>query len=354
MVLKKPYAFLIKHFRLIHLIITAILARVAFQNRDVYKYLKRVIVDTTNRYEAALHINYGIFIYIIIALILCFLISWLLKYKDKPRTLYKFTIITYVIISIFVILLFSYMGTFNNVVVEQKTIRLYRDILTIVLLLQYYTVFVMLIRGLGFDIKKFDFNRDVQELNAEAADSEEVEVNTQIDTTNVMRLAHKGRREFGYFFKEFKVYIIIILVVVLGIIGYKGYNYLSVKLKVYNENEYFGNRNILKIENSYLTTFNNTEYVIIDFNIHKYGIKEQFNIGDLVLIDGKNKYAADKNKCYYFNNLGNCYKKQFVINDEKKYILVYEVGKLSNKNIYLLYTDYYDDTYKVKLNLKNY
>lgn len=354
MVLKKPYAFLIKHFRLIHLIITAILARVVFQNRDVYKYLKRVIVDTTNRYEATLHINYGIFVYIIIALVLCFLISWLLKYKDKPRTLYKFTIIAYVIISIFIVLLFSYMGTFNNVVVDQKTIRLYRDILTIVLLLQYYTVFVMLIRGLGFDIKKFDFNRDVQELNAEAADSEEVEVNTQIDTTNVMRLAHKGGRELGYFFKEFKVYIIIILVVILGIVGYKGYNYLSKKLKVYNEDEYFGSRNILRIANSYHTEKDDKEYIIIDFSIYKYGVKEQFNIGDLVLLNGNQKYAPDKNKCYKFNTLGNCYKKQFVTADEKNYILVYEISELKNKNTYLVYTDYYDESYKVKLNLKGY
>ena len=39
----------------------------------------------------------------------------------------------------------------------------------------------MAIRGLGFDIKKFDFNRDAQELNATDSDSEEVEINTKID-----------------------------------------------------------------------------------------------------------------------------------------------------------------------------
>ena len=212
----------------------------------------------------------------------------------------------------------------------------------------------MLIRGLGFDIKKFDFNRDVQELNAEAADSEEVEINTSIDTTNVMRMAHKGQREFGYFFKEFKWYIIIILTVILSIAGYKGYNYLSVKYKVYSENEYFGKRNILMVENSYYANLANSEYVIIDFKIHKYGLREQLNIGNLVLTDGKNKYVPDKNRCYKFNDVGNCYKKQFITDQEENYILAYEVKEIKKQRLYLIYTDYYDEEYKVKLNLKKY
>ena len=354
MILKKPYAFLIKHFRLIHLIITAIFGLVAFQNRNIYKFLKKVIDDTTNRYNAPMYINYGIFVSIFIALVLCFLVQWLLKYKDKPRGLYKFTIGIYIAISVFMIVLFSYMGTFTSTVMDQKTIRLYRDIMTIVLLLQYYTIFVMLIRGLGFDIKKFDFNRDVAELNLEETDSEEVEVNTKIDTTNALRLARRGQRELGYFYKEFKGYIIVILLIVLGIVGYNSYKYLSVKYKVYNEKEYFGSRYIISIENSYYTKLRNTEYVIINFNIFKDGVKEQFNIGDLVLVDGNNKYSADKNICYKFNSLGNCYKKQYVTNDVSNYILAYEIGEIKNKNMYLVYTDYYGMDYKVKINLKEY
>ncbi len=354
MVLKKPYAFLIKYFRLIHLVITVLFGIVALQNRDIYKFLKNVIENSANRYNADMYIKYGVFVVIFLALILCFLVQWLLKYKDKPRRLYKFTIAIYVVIAVFLVALFSYMSTFSNVLMEQKTIRLYRDILTIALLFQYYTVFAMLIRGLGFDLKKFDFNRDLHELNLSEADSEEVEVNAKIDTTNALRMARKGRREFGYFYQEFKGYIITILVIVFGILGYKAYKYINFKYKIYGENEYFGNRYYLSIKNSYHASIKDTEYIIVNFNIYKSGVKEQFNVGDLVFVDGNKEYSADKNICHKFKSLGNCYKKQYITDKEGEYILVYEVGKLSNKTPYVVYTDYYGTKYKVRLTLKEY
>lgn len=352
MVLRKPYAFLIKHFRLIHLIITVLFGLVALKCRNIYMFLKKVIEASTNRYDAPMYINYGIFVYILLALVLCFLVQWLLKYKDKPRRLYKFTIGIYFIIIIFMFILFGYMGGFANAVAEQKTIRLYRDILTITLLFQYYTVFVMLIRGLGFDIKKFDFNRDMQELNAEAGDSEEVEVNVGIDTTNVMRVARKGQRELTYFFKEFKVYIVVILAVIVAFLGYKGFIFVKTKYKVYSVDEPFGYNNIMTIKDGYYASYGNKKYVIINFNIYKYGAKEQFNTGNLTLHVGRKKYSVDKNICYRFNDLGNCYKKQYVTENESNYILAYEVDELKNNQVYVVYNDYYDNNYKVKIYLK--
>ena len=354
MVLKRPYAFLIKHFRLIHLIIAAIFGYVALKNRGIYLFLKKVIVDNANRYDAKMYISYGLFGYILLALVLCFLVQWLLKYKEKPRGLYKFTIVIYVIISIFMFILFTYMSGFSIEVIAQKTIRLYRDVMTIVLLFQYYIVFAMLIRGLGFDIKKFDFNRDVRELNLEEADSEEVEVNTHVDTTNLVRTVRKGQREFGYFFKEFKIYIIVIILIVLLILGYKGYNYFNAKYRVYNENDYFGNQNIVSVKNSYYSTVSNKQYIIISFDIYRYGVKGQFNVGNMALLVGNDKYIANKNVCYKFSTLGNCYKKQYVTEEPTNYILVYEVSKIDTKRSYLIYSDSYDQNYKVKLNVKEY
>ena len=354
MILRKPYAFLIKHFRLIHLIITIIFGYVAVKTKNIYDFLKKVIENIANRYDAPYYINYKIFIYILLALVLCFLVQWLLKYKNKPRGLYKFTMIVYAVISVFLFVLFSYMQGFTSAIVDQKTIRLYRDIIIITMLFQGYTTISMLIRGLGFDIKKFDFNRDVQELNAEAGDNEEVEVNVDVDTTNFMRLIRRMLRELGYFFKEFKGYIIVIMVVVLGIVGYKGYNYFSEKLAVYNEGDYFGGNNFVKINNSYYSDYNKKQYVIVDFDIYRYGKKEQFNIGNMILVINDNKYYADKNNCYKFDSIGNCYKKQYVTKEPNSYILSYEISEKDIKKAYLLYVDSYDKTFKVRLNLKTY
>ena len=63
MVFRRPYAFLIKHFRLIHLIITAILVYVVSFSNKIYTFINSCILDQVNRYNALEYINYNIYIY---------------------------------------------------------------------------------------------------------------------------------------------------------------------------------------------------------------------------------------------------------------------------------------------------
>ena len=351
MVLRRPYAFLIKHFRLIHLIITALFAYLAIRTRDIYVYLNSVIEASTNRYSAPDYINYGLLIFVVLSLILCYVIHWLLKYKDKPRRIYEITIIGYIIIAVFILMLFGYMRGFTSEIVDNKTIRFYRDTLSIMQLFQYIIVLAMGVRGLGFDIKKFDFGKDVQELNATASDSEEVEINTQIDTTNIMRRINKSSREFGYFYKEFKGYIITIIVIVVLFLGFKGYNWYKDKFKVYSENQYVGLNNMISITDSYYDIADNN-YVILKFDAFRNGRKEQLNVNNIALYIDKNKYLPDKTICYKYNSLGNCYKKQYISNETSNYILTYKVDKFNIKKAFVMYTDSFDEVYKIKLSME--
>ena len=354
MILKKPYAFLIKYFRLIHLVIMGLFTYVAIKNREVYKFLKKVIVDSAYKYNALEYINYKIYIFIVIAIILCGIVYFLLRYKDKPRKIYIFTIIWYIIISVFIFVVYGYINKLSAMAINQKTIRLYRDLLSIVMCGEYYIIIFMLVRGLGFDIKKFNFSKDAQELNLSAQDSEEVEVNINVDTTNLVRGARKQRRELGYFFQEFKIYILVILVLVFGIVGYKMYAYFSSKYKVYKENEIFGNIYNMVIRDSYYEIDDDNNYVIINFDVLKYGKRDRLNLGNMILMVGDSNYTVDKNICYQFKNLGNCYKKQYIDTTMKNYIVVYPVDNLNIQDVYLLYKESYEDEYKVKLVMKEY
>lgn len=353
MILKKPYAFLIRHFRFIHLILTGLLTYLVIKFGNIYTFLNKVIENPVNRYDALSYINYSLMIYVIIILLLCFVIYKLLKYKDKPRRVYIFTIFGYIIISFFMIILFNYINRLNIGINSEKTIRLYRDILLITLFFQYYFIIVMGIRGLGFDIKKFDFGRDIQELNLNETDSEEVEVNLNIDTTNVIRGIRKQKRELGYFFKEFKFYIIIIILFIVGFIIYKGYNYYNYKYKVYNENDIIGYTNKIIVRDSYYV-IDDDNYVIINFDTYNNGIKERLNIGNIVLVVGNEKYTSNRNICYKFSKLGNCYKTQYITNELENYILTFSVDNLNIQEAYILYNESYENTYKVKLIMKEY
>ena len=354
MVFRKPYAFLIKYFRLIHLIITGVLVYIVSQSNKIYSFINSCIDDPVNRYNAVDYIDYRIYIFIGVGLLLFAIIFWLFKYKDKPRNIYILSIFGYIASGIYLFLLYSYFSGLPNGIIDQKVIRAYRDIMLIILCFQYLIIIIMFVRGLGFDIKKFNFTKDIQELNITNEDGEEIEVDVNVDTNSIMRGIRKQKREFGYFLKEYRAFIIGILAIIVVSVMYFGYTYFSDKFKKYNQGESIGYINNLIIKNSYYNIDNDKNYIIVNFDISKYGVQEKFNVSNLVLTIGKDEYLANKNICNNFRKLGNCYKKQFITQDISSYIIVYEVDSINVENSYLIYKESYKNSFKVKLNLENY
>lgn len=354
MIMRKPYAFLIKHFKLFHLIITFVLGYLVLCSNKIYSFLNDCIKDSFYKYDALEYINYSIYFWILLGILLFLVMYWLFKYKDKPKKIYVVSILGYVFVGIFMFILFNYMNELPNSILEQKVIRGYRDVMTIVLGFQYLIVVIMFIRGLGFNIRKFDFDDDNQDLNLSVTDNEEVEVNINIDTTNIMRNVRKQKRELGYYFQEYKIFILGILGIVIVIILFKLFSSFNGIFNVYNQNEVIGNINYITINKSYYELGDENNYIIISFDIFKNGVEEQLNVDKMVLKVGDYEYYPNRNTCFKFNKLGNCYKKQFVTDDVSSYILTYEVDAVNLEKAYLLYKESYDDTFKVKLNLENY
>lgn len=354
MVLRKPYGFLIKHFKLIHLIITGILVYLVRYNMSIYKYLVSCINDSVNRYNALEYINYSIFIWFFLVIFLFLIIYLLFRYKDKPKTTYIVSIVGYVVVAIYLFVVFSYMGGLPNNVIDQKTIRMYRDLCVIVMGFQYVIIIFMFIRGLGFDVKKFNFSKDIQELDLIESDGEEVEVNLNVDTKNIMRNLHKQKRELGYFYQEYKIIIWGILGFIIVIIGFNIYSYLSKVLKVYKQDEFVGYSNYVSVSDSYYSIKDEGNYIVVKFDVFKNGVKEKLDVNKFVLKINGEEYLPNKNICYMFNKLGNCYKKQYVNGDISSYILVYKIDIFNKDKTYLLYNESFDNSFKIKLNLENY
>ena len=354
MVFKKPYGFLIKHFRLVHLIITIILGYLAFFTNQLYKYLNACIGDSVNRYNALEYIDYRIYIWLFIGLLLLCVIYWLFKHKDKPRNLYLISILGYFSIGVYVFLLFSYFSELPLEVINQKVIRAYRDITLMTLGFQYLIIIVMFIRGLGFDIKKFNFSKDFRELELTQEDTEEVELDVNLDATSVLRAARKKKRELGYFYREYRTIILGIFAIIVVVVGWIGYNYWEDKLRVYQQDEVIGYVNYITITDSYYKIDNEKNYIVLKFDIFKDGLKDRLNVNNMILNINNEEYLPNKNICYNFDSVGNCYKKQYITDKSNSYILAYEVDVLNLDKVYLSYKESYDNVYKVKLNLQNY
>lgn len=354
MIFKKPYGFLIKHFRLIHLLISGILIYLVKFSTNIYNYIGTCIYDSVNRYNALEYINYNIYIWLAIVLGLLFIIFWLFKYKDKPRLLYIISIIGYLAIAIYIFVIFSYFTSLPNETIEQKTIRFYQQITLITLGFQYIIIVIMIIRGLGFNIKKFNFTKDIQELDLVESDNEEIEVELNIDTNTIMRSVHKKKRELGYFYQEFKIIILSIIFILLLVLGLNLYKYITNKTKYYTQDQYVGYNNYISISNSYYNIGENGNYIIIKFDIYKNNIKEKLDVNNMVLSINGEEYLPNKNICSIFNEIGNCYKKQYITNDIKTYILVYKIDIFDKDKTYILYKESYDNIFKIKLTLENY
>lgn len=341
MVIKKPYAYLIKNFKKIHLIITCLLAFVCYKTSNLLLYLNRLSQGTASR---AISINYisNFTIFLIIIAIIGFIIIYILmRYKKKPKLIYLISIIGYIILIIFLLLTHSYLKYIQDEYITQKAIRAYRDLIQIGIYYQYFIIATMLVRGLGFDIKKFDFKKDLQEFEIEEKDNEEIEVDLNLDYNRIDRGVNRTKRELKYYFYENKIFIVTVLGVILFIVLS---NFITKNLvidKEYKQDKLLSVGNYeFQIQDTYITNTNyinnvidDKKYVVVRFSIKtNQENKVKYNINNLTLEYRGNIYSPDTKLCKKFIDIGNCYDNQSLTNEFKNYILAFDLDKTNIKN----------------------
>ena len=182
-----------------------------------------------------------------------------MRKKDKPLLIYILTIVEYSAVFVCFAYASSIIQVLQRNILDQKTIRLARDVVSFVLIGQWLFLIPYAIRAMGFDIKKFDFKRDLKELNLTDADNEEFELELGIDKEKINIKLRRKLRELKYYYKENKLYILIILFIVLAVSVYSIVNSIEIVPK-YKENE------IVKLDNYYALKINNTYLLNKDNN----------------------------------------------------------------------------------------
>lgn len=348
MVFKKPYAFLIKHFKLIHLILTAIYVYLAIRISGILSYYNNFISGTIGKINAINYTSQAYQIAIIISIILVTIILILMHHKKKPKLLYYILIILYIIVSIVSSISISGLKTIYINILDSKTTLLYRDLLRIILIFQYISIAFVLVRGLGFDIKKFDFVKDLNEMNIELSDDEEVEL-TLNGNNIVLRKIRRKIRELKYYYIENKAFINIIegiLAVIIVLYIIINVNFIN---KVYKEGETISTNSMnLRILNTYTTNknYNNHiinsspySYFIIRMEITPKQLKEKINTSNFVLKIGNNNYKVDNRNATAFKDIGSAYKNQ-IPTRTTPYIFIFNIKNEDlNKKARLIYID---------------
>ena len=229
MVLKKPYAFLIKHFKLIHIILCLPLLYLIIKTRNIVNFFNVFIKNNYTVSEiniASNYISYLIYIAIIGIVLLSLAIYFLMKQKEKSTKFYMFIMIFYIILLIVITFYYNAFTLIETETLAAKSARLYRDISYLVYIPQYFFIFFTVQRAIGFNLKKFNFEADIKELEIEDIDSEEFELNLGDNSYKYKRGLRRLIREIKYYLIENKstfFFFIIFLVVLVGTIIYFNY-----------------------------------------------------------------------------------------------------------------------------------
>lgn len=351
MILRKPYAFLIKYFQRINILLLLLVSFVFYKNLKLYQFVKTYLatgiynpsIDSINNY-----VNIYVYLSFIFIIIISIILIYLLRHKDKPYASYVFILIANIITFAF----FLYTNNYFTYTILKGynlvAIRVVKDILFISTLPYYPILFILLIRSIGIDLKNFGFQEDKEFIEINETDREEVEVQVAFNKDRLIRKIKNRFRYLKYFLLEHKVSITIIASLVIILFGYNFYHYFYIENRIYSINESFdSNYYRITVKNTYLTdkdfagnivSEDGKFFIIAQIQIQNLlNSSRDFDIEKLLLFVDQEYYVPTTKYNIYFSDMGNTYENKNIKPKETvTYSLIYEVKKPSEKANFLL------------------
>ena len=351
MILKKPYAFLIKNFRIIHVLLTILCIFITYKSHNIVVFFREFI---RNNYSVTVTdnilsttIGFAIYIAIILTIIILIAIYVLLKTKKKPNKIYLISIIYYMVLFIFIIIAGALINSLHDGLWSTASARTYRDIANIIYFPMYFFTILMFIRSLGFNVKQFNFQDDLKQLEVTDTDSEEIELNINFKTYKAERLIRRFIREFKYYFLENKRVIIAIGIVILLFGGYSYFKNFEKVHYSYKENKSFNysyfNINVLDSMVTNVDLKGNIiesgkYYVVLKFSIKNNSKDDQYlDYNNLKLYYGNKFVYPSLDLGNYFLDYGDPFMNDWLpAGDTHTYIIPYEIDeKVKNSSFKL-------------------
>jgi hypothetical protein len=277
-------------------------------------------------------------VYLLIAIVLAvnILIIYILIRKVKPYMYYVFNIGLYVFVMVVFLVSHHVIGNMQTMLVDTKTTLAIRDFLNLARLFQTVSVIFYFIRATGFDIKKFDFVRDLHGMDISEEDSEEIEVSVEFEGNVFIRNLKRKIREFKYYYRENKLIIVIGSLLFIGLIFFFIYSSFNKYDKVYKENQFF-NIDVYSIgvkNSSILTTdfmgnkIVDDDSVLVVVNSSING-REYLSTSNFLLVVGGVQYYSISGYDSSLSDLGSVYTNQEITSDFNDYLFVYKIPKSS-------------------------
>jgi len=370
MIIRKPYAFLIKNFKKIHIFLLVLSLYVAYKLIDVSSFVNEFMsLGVYDVYSNPItkHITFLFSIAVILLVVGSVALMFLLRHKGKPWKIYLVPVIEYLFLFFVLNMVKSFFAGYTNDI-ETTDLRMARDLLFIFLIVQLPAIGIFVMRVFGLDIQKFNFNSDQEFLELSEADREEIEISFSVDKNTIIRLFKKLIRNIKYFYLEHKGICRGLIVIFVILLGYNFYKLFFVTNKSYSEGElYSANGYSIKVNKTYFTDKDykgdiiakKSNFVVVDLTIKNNSSPRKINIDNFHLKNGVSDYTSThQTYAKEFKDLGNTYKsvKELKRDETLNLIIVYRVDKNLKSNKFALYYQEIDNNNtlrKIKLKVND-
>ena len=226
MIIRKPFAFLVEKFKLLHFIMLIPCIYLIYMFWRVSDFFNGFVLDGYVTTIADVSGKYFSFLMIIAALIIAvftFLVAALFKKKNKFYLPYLLIVIVYSVVLLITIFLPSLLNSAEAANLESSSSLIIRGIMSIIFYTQIVATVVLFLLSFGLDLRTGEFLDIKEEINLDENDSEEVEINIKSDDYKAKRFARRYFREIKYYIIEnknvFKIIGAIVLLILIFIIG---------------------------------------------------------------------------------------------------------------------------------------
>ena len=201
MILRKPYAFFIKMFKPIHILLGLVIAYLIYLDNNILTFLNKYIYSTsaikTDGISNSL-ISPLLYIIPLIVIIFSLLILGVMFNKKKPIRFYIVNIFSFIVVLIINIYISNFIKQIEVVTVSIRTAKLLHDITLISIMIQSVAFVFLIVRGMGVNFKKFNFDSEVLKLDISESDKEEIEIALDLDLDESKRKRNKRWRYLKY------------------------------------------------------------------------------------------------------------------------------------------------------------
>ena len=346
MIFRKPYAFLIKNFKLIHTIITFCMVYLVYKSYLIFDYIKMFMTTSmlaVNEDVTSQLFNSLMFILPVVIIIGLIILLIVMIKKKKPFIFYILNILIYGASIGVYSYLFDTINYIETEIIAAKDIKLASDICLMLLSAQVISMFLSAIRAFGFDIKKFDFGKDLVELDVSDEDQEEFEVSVNVETNILKRDINKRLRYARYVYIENKLLINSIFLISISAIIYLLYINSTIYNATYKIGDVFRAGSFeIGLNKVYVTqkNYNNIRVttkdkylVIAELNVKALEKDLTLNTAKMLIeMNGVDHYPTKVEYRTSIIDLGKTYYKEVLDINFQKILLVYEVREENLKH----------------------